>query len=464
MSSARYWRVQLLPQAGQPVALALLHLLDASGTRVDTSATLTSTAVPMAGALANLQASSAGAGCTFSNTAAMAPRFYLDFDCASAVSVAKLRLHSLANAGLYPQRVRLYSSADATSWTPEPMPTGGALIWPGANTAQLLSGAAMPALLAPANVKGADLSGNHSPVLVGSAVAVNFDGVRCIRIPGDGSCLRVPLYSGSPALFGASDFTIVMDFYAYGGGAGFVFSYAGGLNYSWHDISCNLTGSGPFGMNIALRSTSVSDGSPPDIAYFVPTGASISANAWHQLRLTRSGSTFTLKIDGSTIYTTTSSLAIKGVINSAGLGLGGCGWGDASKPSVCINGYIKNILLIKGSADASAVAADWGVQEAIPVLIEVAPQRGTDLRYGGDGSISGTVKRKATPANVPLARRVRLFDEATGTLLQETLSDATTGEYSFDGVDTRRRYTVLAYDHLHDYRAEAADNLTPEAP
>lgn len=463
MSSARYWRVQLLPQAGQPVALALLHLLDASGTRVDTSATLTSTAVPQAGALANLQAASAGAGCAFSAVDALAPRFYLDFDCASAVTVAQLRLHSLSTAGHFPRNLRLYSSADGATWAQEPT-LGGALAWPGADTAADLPPKAIPALLTPANLFGADLSGNHAPVLVGAAAPAVLAGVPCIRIPGNESCLRVPLYSGSPALFGASDFTIVMDFYAYGGGAGFVFSYAGGLNYSWHDISCTLSGSGPFGMNIALRSTSVSDGSAPDIANFVATGASISANAWHQLRLTRSGSTFTLKIDGSTIYTTTSSLAIKGVINSAGLGLGGCGWSDASKPSQCINGYIKNILLIKGSADASAVAADWGVQEAIPVLIEVAPQRGTDLRYGGDGSISGTVKRKATPANVPLARRVRLFDEATGTLLQETLSDATTGEYSFDGVDTRRRYTVLAYDHLHDYRAEAADNLTPEAP
>ncbi len=463
MSSARYWRVQLLPQAGQPVALALLHLLDASGTRVDTSATLTSTAVPMAGALANLQAASAGAGCAFSAVDALAPRFYLDFDCASAVSVAKLRLHSLAAPGHYPQGVRLYSSADGTSWS-QVFVHGGDITWPGADTARVLQPAALPALLAPANGFGADLSGNHAPVLVGAAAPASLSGVPCIRIPGNGSVLRVPLYSGSPALFGASDFTIVLDFWIAPGGIGTLFTFAGSPGISWHDISCGIHGAGPFGVSVSLRSTSVGDGDAPDIAFTELSSASVSASAWHNLRLTRSGSTFVLKIDGSTVYTKTSSLALKTTVNTAGLGLGGCGYSNTGVPAECINGYIKNILLIKGSADASATAADWNLQEHVPVLIEVAPQRSVDLRYGGGASISGTVKRKATPANVPLARRVRLFDEATGTLLQETLSDATTGEYSFDGVDTRRRYTVLAYDHLHDYRAEAADNLTPEAP
>lgn len=83
--------------------------------------------------------------------------------------------------------------------------------------------------------------------------------------------------------------------------------------------------------------------------------------------------------------------------------------------------------------------------------------------YAGSGQISGTVKKKSSPSNTPLARKVRLFHERTGQFVAETWSDPTTGAYVFSGLDTEQIYTAIAYDYTHEYRAVAADNLNAEA-
>ena len=80
--------------------------------------------------------------------------------------------------------------------------------------------------------------------------------------------------------------------------------------------------------------------------------------------------------------------------------------------------------------------------------------------FAGAGQITGTVKKKALPDNLPLARKVRLYHDRTGQLVAETWSDATTGAYQFLGLDLAETYTALALDHTHTYRAVAADNLS----
>ena len=91
-----------------------------------------------------------------------------------------------------------------------------------------------------------------------------------------------------------------------------------------------------------------------------------------------------------------------------------------------------------------------------------APAPLRDTYSGGLGNISGTVDRKGTPANVPLRRRVRLHQDIDGRPIRETWSDAVTGEFAFHGIDPAQRYTTIAYDYEHNFRAVAADNLTPE--
>ena len=82
------------------------------------------------------------------------------------------------------------------------------------------------------------------------------------------------------------------------------------------------------------------------------------------------------------------------------------------------------------------------------------------------GFVAGTVKERPNGApegsEVPVWRRVRLYDERSGNCLRETWSDATTGAYRFDYIDMERVYTVLSYDHNGKFVAEAASGLVPE--
>ena len=89
-----------------------------------------------------------------------------------------------------------------------------------------------------------------------------------------------------------------------------------------------------------------------------------------------------------------------------------------------------------------------------------------DINRGGAGFVAGTVKERAKNApegsEVPVWRRVRLYDERQGACIAETWSDATTGAYRFDCIDMGRIYTVLSYDHNGQFVAVAASGLVPE--
>ena len=89
-----------------------------------------------------------------------------------------------------------------------------------------------------------------------------------------------------------------------------------------------------------------------------------------------------------------------------------------------------------------------------------------DIYCGGAGFVAGTVKERPKGApegsEVPVWRRVRLYDERRGACIAETWSDATTGVYRFEYVDMERIYTVLSYDHNGVFSAEVANGLVPE--
>lgn len=89
----------------------------------------------------------------------------------------------------------------------------------------------------------------------------------------------------------------------------------------------------------------------------------------------------------------------------------------------------------------------------------VSPLR-KDVYFGGNGTIIGTVSASGTP-NVPLSREVLLYSETNRTWVASTWSDAT-GAYRFDNLDINQKYTVIAYDYQHTYRAVIADNLVPQ--
>lgn len=94
--------------------------------------------------------------------------------------------------------------------------------------------------------------------------------------------------------------------------------------------------------------------------------------------------------------------------------------------------------------------------------LRMPAQRLRDVQDGGTGRVAGTVKEKGSP-DFAVYRRVRLFVKASGRLIREAWSNATTGAYSFDNVALGVEYVVLSHDHTGNYNAVVKDSIYAEA-
>lgn len=124
-------------------------------------------------------------------------------------------------------------------------------------------------------------------------------------------------------------------------------------------------------------------------------------------------------------------------------------YGDVAFPS---SGAAAGLLVRPGTSFAGVSPRSF----ASPVSL-------TDLRFGGRGTIADSVLENGTP-DTPLRRKVWLMRDRDAQIIRETWSDAATGNYSFTNIDETQRYSVLSFDHLRNYRAVIADNLTPTVP
>lgn len=90
-----------------------------------------------------------------------------------------------------------------------------------------------------------------------------------------------------------------------------------------------------------------------------------------------------------------------------------------------------------------------------------APPSQLDIYDAGRGRITGTVKERAYPADIPVKRRVALLSMPGSRAIRETWSDSVTGEYEFAEIAMDRTYAVVSYDHTGTYMGEVADNVQP---
>ncbi|QTD44966.1 hypothetical protein [Ottowia testudinis] len=108
----------------------------------------------------------------------------------------------------------------------------------------------------------------------------------------------------------------------------------------------------------------------------------------------------------------------------------------------------------------SPASAHWNRSGGYDFYWRAIPNAQKNIHFGGPGFIAGTVKEKSTPDH-PLVRRVQLYSENTFTLVAETWSQAD-GSYRFELIDPTQRYSAIAWDWQHLYRAVIADNLKPQ--
>lgn len=204
--------------------------------------------------------------------------------------------------------------------------------------------------------------------------------------------------------------------------------------------------------------------------------SAVLLNTWNYVAVSAPASQFVLYLNGVRI-TSSGTAAVWSFANSTNLQIG-----RSYAGSNYFTGFIDEVTFYRDvglySASSHQVPADpfgdvfgWDVLEVInPIsssIASVPDLRGTlepgllashDIYYGGRGVVTGTVKNKATPANVPVVRRVRLYRDVDGVLVGETWSNDA-GAYAFSGLDPAATYTAISYDHTGLLESVCASGL-----
>lgn len=492
MPAARYWRaVGIEAYGGGNLELSAFHLYDDQQVRRDATATLTSTVAPVSGLLSNLQDDDTASVVSFDpHPAGFALQW--DFGLDGAVAISTARLGSAQSIDRFLSHFALQYSTTGANWTT--LANLGRFAWPGSNSMTTLAAgdpyySSVVLMLHGDGTSGTKVVVDDSPTpkpltckgtaQVSSAQS-KFGGASLKLGGAVGDGIDTPYHPDFD--LGTADFAIEFDLWLASWGKAGIF----GLYYT-QIVGCQEQ-SLVNGWAVWLKGTSTGRaavemriaGINSEFSY------SFGLNTWYHIEVSRASGTVRCFVNG----------ALVGSASNAGSGNGtrklsiGYHQDDQRGDTFVLDGFLEELRITRGLArntsaytppPASYPGGLVGVFEAIPVSARTipAPERLLpavdlppttahghlrefpffDVFNGGLGLIIGTVKEKSLPANVPLARKVWLMDEASGMVVRETWSDATTGAYEFRGVKQGVKYTVLAYDYTHTYRAVVADNL-----
>jgi hypothetical protein len=479
MAAARYWRLVAIETRGYRADLRLAECaLYEGATRVDTVPT--ASIAPTSGALAALADGTTAASVVWAGADVAMPGFAITWDLGTARAVDQLQATPDTSSLGFIYSAILQRSADGAAWVNEIEMLG--LTYPGDLT---------PAVIIPGDLGYAS-----------TGLLLNFDGPNGSTAIVDSSPFALsPTVSTGVSIstaqskFGGSSGTA-----AAAGALTFDLSAEFPLGGNWIDgdwtqeffirftsFPSAQVGSLVFMRGGALNYCSIS---PEGYLYVVTSNESAvffpSIAVWHHVAVVQASGVPKMFFDGvdSGIsfsggltqladylgvfqYDTTPSVYAPfstGHIDAVRLSKTARYLSDFTPPSAPFYANMPHAQSLRQIAIGAQQPAAIGYQTPGYTTTRVrgadtATRR--DMQYFGAGQIVGTVKEKNTPANTPLVRRVRLVHERTGNLVRETWSDAA-GNYAFTELDTSAAYTVLSYDHLHNYRAVIADNLTPE--
>lgn len=135
----------------------------------------------------------------------------------------------------------------------------------------------------------------------------------------------------------------------------------------------------------------------------------------------------------------------------------GTGWSAATDYEAWVNGAVPGLGPRLNGAGLR-LNASWPARPLGPRV------GGRALRVGlnvGPYRVPGNVYIDGTP-DLPVSRRVRLFDRLTAVCVREVWSDPLTGAYLFDKLPMPGDgYFVVTHDHTNVFNAAIKDRITP---
>lgn len=486
MAAHRYWRLRAVdPYSGIALELSEVQLLSATA-RVDAGVALTASIAPTTGSLAMLQDDAATGSVQWVDSRGLT----LTWDFGVATDVTNIRFGSGVDGTKFPFSALLQWSDDGAVWFEHWLFMR--IAWPGANalTASSASGTALRA-------SGIAV---QSDALVGTTITLTPPAA----LPGDlllasvvrrSAATTLPdgwtlLRTSAEATNGtASQWLDVYTKTATGSDAAVTFGQVSSGRIAGHIIALQGNGSPPV-LELAASNVTADEAGPPN-------------GLTRLLQLTSPGK--------GRIGVAVVARIVAETSGSSPMNVQGGGWADqtqfvseggkrlmvATLPLLAGQATTDGSAIVQGSLATDPNTTQWlqhmmifagpahisesfaisrtPTERSVAIIGSPPPSvygqpvlNGSIVaRYnfivGGNGRVRGTVKEDSTPTDIPLRRLVRLYRERDGMLMREQWSDATTGAYDFKDVELGEKYTVLAYDYPHNYRAVAADNLAPEA-
>lgn len=466
MPAARYWRLigveTYIYRAD--LELAGVALYDGSTRH---AVTPTSVIAPTSGSLANLSDGNVNTSCRFDGLSVPKPGFALVWDFGVAKSVNKVEVWATAAANFI-YKFELQQSDDKVSWTPTFAQSG--IPFPGAKNSfwvDMLKDAIWGGVVLLLHANGS----NGSTTIVDSSLSA-----RAVTTNG-GQLTTGQAKFGTSSLLCGSGISYDTTLPALTGDFAVEF-WARHSSSPYMSTLVNIAGGYPSGLilrQVWSTSLEVWIGGSSNIFTFAP-----GVGQWHFHQLTRTNGVFTIYIDG---------VQIGAFSNSTQFPSGGFKIGQSAHSSgEVFVGTIDDLRVTAGYGRSSNIPSqefgEGAGASSTPVtrilaLVEppavaissymtpstrvVSQPKGinVDMEDGGEYQIAGTVKESSSPADIPIKRRVRLFNEDSGRLVREVWSDPATGAYQFAGIKGNTKYTVVCHDYTLAHRAVVADRIVP---
>lgn len=445
MAAHRYWRSVALEAYGTvDIELSCFHLLDNTGSRVDSAATLTASAAPGVGVVASLQDDDLTTVARWPAQSIAALSLMWDFG-ASPVDVSDIRLAGDSNAR-FPLIVKIQYSDVASAWTD--VATFAGITWPGTG---LKTTSLNPTNLWSRTARGSNSTVSADQMSLGTWASTS--GMGSVPKSSGKVQFEVTLTNlAAGADFGIGVGTASANLNAYpGAGAG---SYAYNRNGTKYLAGEPSAFSATFSTGDCIGV--VVDFSVGSLEFYKNGVYQGVASATGMAGLTL------LPMVGTSSGGTTPSFA---TLRGAAFAYPVAGATEWSAPAQ----IQRNLILGRTMAiDALNVGTGPVMTYGTPRLdgpVYLSVESGsvkdgiTGLLGKGIGRVKGHVKN--TPGT-PVYRKVRLYRERDGLLIRELWSDRVTGAYDFQHVDELQTYTVISYDYTGTYNGVIAANITPE--
>jgi hypothetical protein len=481
MPAARYWRiVGIETYGGGDLELSEVALYDGV-TRVDGSATLTSTFAPIAGSLANLKDDDTGTTARFAAADARSPGFALMWDFGADQNVSNLRF-AAASQALFTASFTVQSSADAMAWVGLSKLDG--VVFPGAgvSTEPLWLEEPSPPLtdtfeaqvllrLRMNDAVGATTLVDTSPSPKTVTVTAP-SGISTFSRHGSGSFHRNETGNATfsdPAAFsfGTGDFTIEFWIFRVLNNNAFPVAVARNDTQSrgWYLEVGDTNGLRMFSYTPSMNFGTASGTAP--------------ANTWQHMAICRGSGVIRAYVNGKMLasaanttnlstadvvagqiggfpgYSTTHAFFIDDLRITAAARYGASDFTPPDATFFPSTAYTGSNPLRQASATPTTISEypvpAFSVKSAEPISI--------DETFGGTATIVGTVKEYSLPRNLPLRRRVRLYDERGRMFAREVWSDPVTGLFAFPNMRSDIKWTAMVYDHLGQFQALIIDGV-----